>query len=238
MERMINLPLNIIQQGTGSRCPLDIICSNDGANAEIHASISGKELNNGEQEVHAELSNLFARIMEHMQNLAKADRFSSEPLRLTIKRQDVKPCRVVDLPGIISNKSTGQIDRRQEIKDMIRSIMVDPKARLCVVLEATEYDKNPIINFLDESFDGNRQAWIGKAMFFMPKFDKVLEDTRTVQRANDFFAKFEQNDIFPHPIITPTLDHEDLPPHELYEVRKKNLEKAGSLENDQFKTWI
>lgn len=235
---MINLPLNIVQSGTGSRCPVDITCSNEGDNHDVRVTIMGNEFNEGKEEVHVEVSTAFASINTHQQKLNAQQRFSNEPLRVKIQRGDIKPCRVVDLPGIISNKSTGEVDHREEIKDMIRTIMTDPRARLCVVLEAKEYDTNPIIDFLDESFPKGRESWIRQAIFVMPKFDNLVKDTRTASRANKFFEKFFQNGIVPYLMYTPNLDNEDLQPEELYEERKKNLAEAGSVEYAMFTGWV
>ena len=77
----------------------------------------------------------------------------------------------------------------KRLRKMIRIIIKDPRARLCVVLEGKEFDTNPIVDFLDESFSG-RQSWIGKAIFVMNKFDILIDDTRTAVRANKFFEPF------------------------------------------------
>lgn len=44
MERLLNAVLNIVQEGTGTRCPLDVTCIYDPLCAEAIADLSGEEL--------------------------------------------------------------------------------------------------------------------------------------------------------------------------------------------------
>ncbi len=44
MERFLNAPLNIVQEGTGTRCPLDTTCIHDGSLKEPKCELFGEEL--------------------------------------------------------------------------------------------------------------------------------------------------------------------------------------------------
>ena len=44
MERFMNAVLNIIQEGTGTRCPLDTTCIHDPTLTEASCDLSGDEL--------------------------------------------------------------------------------------------------------------------------------------------------------------------------------------------------
>ena len=144
--------------------------------------------------------------------------------------------RFVDTPGIIANTSTGK-DNREEIKTILRSEMENPNAKLCVLLEATEFAKNPIIEILDTSFV-RRDKWINNAIFLMTKFDKQLEDSRTGSKANKFFQEFQNNQCIPHLVITPTLPKEDLECERLFADRNQLLEKADKHEKMKFDLWL
>jgi hypothetical protein len=144
--------------------------------------------------------------------------------------------RFVDTPGIISNRSTGH-DNREDIKEIINSELCRPNTKLCVLLEATEFAKNPIVNFLDENLQG-RSDWMKNATFLMPKFDKQANDSRTAAKANSFFKEFLDNGIQPHLVITDTLPKEDLEPTELYKARMDLLAKSKTHEKESFNRWL
>lgn len=137
--------------------------------------------------------------------------------------------------GIISNESTGK-DNREDIKMILSSEMKRKNTNLCVLLEPKEFATNPIVDFCDQAL-GGRKNWIDKAVFMMTKFDKQLEDARTASKANNFFTEFQKNACFPHLVITPTLDKEDLPADKLFEERKKLLMYADEYESNKFTTW-
>lgn len=233
MERFMSAVLNIVQEGTGTRCPLDTTCIHDDSLEEPTCELYGEELKLGGEGL--SVSQVFERITNHNRALGDEDRFSTEPLRLVYRARDVQNMRFVDTPGIISNKSTGK-DNREDIKKILNSEMAKPNTKLCVLLEPKEFATNPIIDFCDETL-GDRAVWIKNATFLMTKFDKQLEDSRTGSKANKFFHEFHLNKCFPHLVITPTLPMEDLPPHELYNARHELLLSADQYERGRFSVW-
>jgi len=183
MERFMNAVLNIVQEGTGTRCPLDTTCIHDDSRQEPICDLAGAELAKpGEQ---LSVDQVFKRITNHNRKLGEEDRFSTEPLRLVYRAKNVQNMRFVDTPGIIYHKSTGK-DNREDIKKILRSEMRKPNTKLCVLLEPKEFATNPIVEFCDTSL-GGRNEWIGSATFLMTKFDKQLEESilGSVQCRND-----------------------------------------------------
>jgi Dynamin family len=233
MERFLSSVLNIVQEGTGTRCPLDTTCIHDDSLDEPLCELRGEELCAPGSNL--TVNEVFARITEHNINLGKEDKFSTQPLRLVYRARNVQSMRFVDTPGIISNQSTGR-DNRDNIKEILESEMKRPHAKLCVLLEPNEFESNPIINFCDEAL--GRENWIPKAIFLMSKFDKQMESSRTGSKANGFFKQFHTNSIFPYLVVTPTLPKENLPPDALYEERQKLLASADKAEDDRFKAWL
>lgn len=234
MERFMNAVLNIVQEGTGTRCPLDTTCIHDERQSSPICSLHGEELTGGGDNL--DVDKVFELITTHNKKLAGEDRFSTEPLRLVFRSKNVQNMRFVDSPGIISNQSTGK-DNREEIMEIIRSELRRPNTKLCVLLEATEYAKNPIIDFLDESLNG-RDSWINNATFLMTKFDKQAHDSRTANKANSFFKEFQDNQVHPHLVITPTLPKENLPAEELCQARKELLASSKTYEKESFSRWL
>lgn len=235
MERFLNAVLNIVQEGTGTRCPLDITCIHDDSCEEPSCELSGKELDQQQAGQWLKDSDVFESITMHNRKLASEDRFSTESLRLVFHSRNVQNMRFVDTPGIISNKSTGK-DNREEIRTILQSEMRKPNTKLCVLLEPKEFATNPIVEFCDTSF-GTREKWISDSIFLMTKFDKQLEDSRTGNKANNFFKEFHNNSCFPHLIMTPTLPKEDLPAEELFKARQELLESADVKEKERFAGW-
>jgi Dynamin family len=236
MERFLGSALNIVQQGTGTRCPLDSTCIHDSTCVEPRCELSGDELPEDQHGETLAVHEVFERITEHNRKLGAEDRFSTVPLYLVFHSASVQNMRFVDTPGIISNKSTGK-DNREDIKTILRSEMRKPNTKLCVLLEPKEFATNPILNFCDESL-GGRDKWIRNATFLMTKFDKQLDDVRTATKANEFFDEFFQNDCFPYLVITPTLDREDLPAEQLFRSRMKLIQDADDFEKDKFEMWL
>jgi hypothetical protein len=233
MERFMTAVLNIVQEGTGTRCPLDTTCIHDDSLEDPTCELWGEELAKNGKDL--TVDEVFKRVTEHNRKLDEEDRFSTEPLHLVYKANNVQNMRFVDTPGIISNQSTGK-DNREDIKKILRSEMQKPNTKLCVLLEPKEYATNPIVEFCDSSL-GGREKWIRSATFLMTKFDKQLNDSRTGSKANNFFKEFHENKFFPHLVITPTLAKEDLPPQKLYEARQKLLTTADEDEKAQFQGW-
>ena len=235
MERFLNSVINIVQEGTGTRCPLDVTCIHESSLAEPVCELSGEEIGPDQEGTTLSVSEVFETITEHNRMLASEDRFSTHPLYLVYRSRQVQNMRFVDTPGIISNKSTGK-DNREDIKRILLSEMGKPNSRLCVILEPKEFSTNSIVDFCDESL-GGREKWIGNATFLMTKFDKQLEDSRSGSKANSFFKEFQANKIVPHLVMTPTLPREDLPGPKLYMARKDLLASAEHFEYTKFQSW-
>ena len=235
MERFLNAVLNIVQEGTGTRCPLDTTCIHDDTCSEPICDLSGNELAEGRAGDSLTVDQVFAHITAHNQQLGIEDRFSLEELRLVYRSNNVQNMRFVDTPGIISNRSTGK-DNREDIKKILCSELRKPNTKLCVLLEPKEFATNPIVDFCDETF-GEREKWISDATFLMTKFDKQLEDSRTGSKANNFFQEFHSNNCYPHLVITPTLPKETLPAEELFQEREKLLLLANEYEKEKFESW-
>eukprot|EP00923_Selenidium_pygospionis_P053396 GHVN01092496.1.p1 GENE.GHVN01092496.1~~GHVN01092496.1.p1 ORF type:complete len:876 (-),score=178.78 GHVN01092496.1:187-2814(-) len=235
MERFMGAVINIVQEGTGTRCPLDTTCIHDDSSVDPKCDLSGKDLASGSQGKNLSMKDTFERIVSHNQRLAKEDSFSTQPLRLIFRSKAVQNMRFVDTPGIIVNKGQGK-DNRDEIKTILRSEIGKPNTKLCILLEPKEFSTNAIIDFCDETF-GGRDQWVSDATFLMTKFDKQLEDSRSGSKTNKFFDEFKFNNIHPHLVITPTLPKEDLPPEELYAQRQDLLDTADKKEEERFKNW-
>eukprot|EP00934_Nitzschia_sp_Nitz4_P001715 Nitzschia sp. Nitz4//scaffold22_size323478//212631//215111//NITZ4_000559-RA/size323478-processed-gene-0.415-mRNA-1//1//CDS//3329543091//1715//frame0 len=235
MERFLNSVLNIVQQGTGTRCPLDTTCIHDSQCKEPTCELYGEELPKESQGENLPVHKVFEFITEHNRMLGREDRFSTKSLHLVYRASNVQNMRFVDTPGIISNASTGK-DNREDIKRILRSEMRKPNTKLCVLLEPKEFATNPILDFCDMSL-GGRDKWIDDATFLMTKFDKQLDDARTAKKANDFFQEFFQNKCHPHLVITPTLDREDLPAEELFKARMRLIQDSDEYETEKFEAW-
>jgi len=233
VERFMHAVLNIVQQGTGTRCPLDVTCIHDPKAEEPICDLSGQELLASGHRI--SLDETFRRIVEHNRNLGAHDRFSTKPLVLIFRSKDVQNMRFVDTPGIISNQGTGR-DNREDIKRIIEAELNKTNSRLCVILEPKEFETNGIVNFCDEKL-GGRDKWIHKSIFLMNKFDKQMDDTRTASRANGFFKTFHDNRCFPYLVTTETLPNESLPAAELFAQRQALLAATDNYEQDMFDSW-
>jgi Dynamin family len=234
MERFLSSVLNIVQEGTGTRCPLDTTCIHDDSLDEPRCELRGVELEAPGERLTAQ--EVFKRITQHNINLGKEDKFSTHPLRLIYRARNVQNMRFVDTPGIISTLSTTGRDNRDDIKEIIENEMKRPNTKLCVLLEPKEFATNPIVMFCDEKL--GRENWIKNAIFLMTKFDKQMEDSRTGSKANSFFKEFHSNGCFPFLVVTPTLPIENLPPDALYLEREKLLASADESEGARFKAWL
>ena len=211
MERFLNAVINIVHEGTGTRCPLDTTCIHDENCVVPSCDLSGEELKSGGEKL--SVSKVFELITAHNEMLGDRDRFG-KAIHLVYRANNVQNMRFVDTPGIISNNSTGKEDNRDDIKQILISELNKPNTKLCVLLEPKEFATNPIVDFLDESL--GRSNWSTKATYLMTKFDKQLEDSRSSSKANNFFKEFHENECFPYLVMTPTLAKEDLEPDELY----------------------
>ncbi len=104
MERFLNAPLNIVQEGTGTRCPLDTTCIHDSSLKEPKCELSGEELHDSWAGMDLTTEEVFTAITEHNKWLAEEDKFSTKPLTLVYRASNVQNMRFVDTPGIIANK--------------------------------------------------------------------------------------------------------------------------------------
>jgi len=236
MERFMNEVLNIVGEGTGTRCPLDTTCIHDDSCEEPLCELTGDELDPGAAGNKLSTDQVFATITTHNRSLGEKDSFSTVPLRLIIRSQRVQNMRFVDTPGIISNKDSSGNDNREDIKKILSSEMTKPNTKLCVLLEPKEFETNLIVNFCDNTF-GVRANWVPEATFLMTKCDQKLEDSRSGEKANRFFEAFARNDCFPHLVVTPTLPKENLPATELCKLRKELLDSADQCEAARFDAW-
>jgi hypothetical protein len=204
MERFLNSVLNIVQAGTGTRCPLDTTCIHDSSKTEPSCELSGKGLAKELWGKDLTVQEVFKRINENTAKLVTADSFSTESVRLMFRANNVQNMRFVDTPGIIENISTGSKDNREKIKTIICREVGKPNTKLCVLLEPKEFDTNSIINFCDENF-GGRKEWINNATFLMTRCDKHLGDVCTAFKSNQFFNEFFKNKCFPILLLLPSL---------------------------------
>ena len=235
MERFLNAVLNIVQDGTGTRCPLDTTCIHDENCTTPTCDLTGPELDGGGENLSVE--EVFTLIVKHNQKLEREDKFSTERLRLVYRSNKVQNMRFVDTPGIISTQGKGQ-DNREEIKTILRNEMCKPRTKLCVLLQPDEFSNNAIINICDETFEElSREQWMANATFLMTKFDKQLVVAKSGSKTNGFFQEFIDNDCFPHLVITPTLPVDKMPTTELFPARQALLDTADSHEEDTFKNW-
>jgi GTP1/Obg family GTP-binding protein len=104
MERFLNAPLNIVQEGTGTRCPLDTTCIHDSSLAQPKCELWGEELDPSKAGDDLTTETVFAAITEHNKWLGNEDRFSTKPLNLVYRASNVQNMRFVDTPGIIANE--------------------------------------------------------------------------------------------------------------------------------------
>jgi hypothetical protein len=104
MERFLNAPLNIVQEGTGTRCPLDTTCIHDSSLTEPKCELSGDELDPSWAGNDLTTEEVFAAITEHNKELGNQDKFSTKPLTLVYRASNVQNMRFVDTPGIIANQ--------------------------------------------------------------------------------------------------------------------------------------
>jgi hypothetical protein len=105
MERFMNAPLNIVQEGTGTRCPLDTTCIHDDSCYQPVCTLYGEELLDSENGEMLSVNEVFASIVAHNKRLGDDDCFSTKPIRLHYRANNVQNMRFVDTPGIIETLS-------------------------------------------------------------------------------------------------------------------------------------
>eukprot|EP00804_Cyclotella_cryptica_P002740 CCRYP_009637-RA/>CCRYP_009637-RA protein AED:0.03 eAED:0.02 QI:0/0/0/1/1/1/4/0/825 len=234
MERFMNAPLNIVQEGTGTRCPLDTTCIHDETRKVPVCELYGNELDESWAGDDLSIEEVFTAITEHNRMLASEDRFSTEALQLVYRSSNVQNMRFVDTPGIIANQGLGR-DNREDIKKLLKEQMLKPNSKLCVLVEPKEFSTNSIIDFCDQTF--GKGNWNDNAIVMMTKFDNKLGDAKSGSKTNHFFEEYHQNNIYPYLIITPTLAREDIEPEALFAERKILLDGAMSHEAEMFREW-
>ena len=235
MERFMSAVLNIVQEGTGTRCPLDTTCIHDNSLKDPTCDFSGEELISGGESL--SVDDVFKAITTHNKKLADEDRFSTKPLTLVYRANNVQNMRFVDTPGIITTQGTGK-DNRTDVKTILQDSMSRPNTKLSVLLEPKEFSTNQIIDFCDDTFPKPKRKWMDDSIFLMTKFDKQICDSRSGSKANKFFKEFLDNDIKAHLVITPTLPKEDLPPEQLLVQRQNPLNSATEKEDCTFANWL
>jgi Dynamin family len=80
MERLLNAVVNIVQENTGTRCPLDVTCILDESCREAKADLSGEEFAMPGKNL--SVNEVFQRITHHNMHLADLDTFSTRPIYL------------------------------------------------------------------------------------------------------------------------------------------------------------
>jgi hypothetical protein len=86
MERFMMAVLNIVHEGTGTRCPLDTTCIHDESCVEPKCDLWGEELLGGGRDgIMVEM--VFEKIIGHNQWLEGSDAFSTKPLHLGLSCQ-------------------------------------------------------------------------------------------------------------------------------------------------------
>lgn len=226
--------MNIVAEGTGTRCPLYVTCIYDKDVTEADCELSGCDrcVQSGGR---VRLLEVFNRVTAH--NKEHVDGFSNVPLRLKVRSRDVQNMFFVDLPGIITTRGQGN-DNRSAIKDILKTEMKVNNTKLLVLLEPKEFATNSIIDFVDESL-GSRDAWLSKSLFLMTKFDLRIGDSLTGSKTNRFFDEYWANNINPFMVITPTMQRsaDSMSTDEQFKERQTLLDKATSYEKDKFDEW-
>ena len=99
MERFLGDVLNIVQEGTGTRCPLDTTCVHDESLSEPVCQLYGDELPEESKGSNLSVDKVFEHIVAHNKMLASADKFSVKAIHLVYKSKGVQNMRFVDTPG-------------------------------------------------------------------------------------------------------------------------------------------
>ena len=239
VERMANVPINVVKQGTGTRCPIDITCVRDETCVEAVASLSGSELARRYPGTNLKIVDAFGRINQHNEMLENQGRFSTHRVELTVRWAQAKTMRLVDLPGVIDNTIEGHVDNREDIKTILRHELKSKHAQLVVMLEPTEYEKNPIFQILDSAFDGKRSQWHKRSIFVMSKFDRLMNDLQSGNRANDFFTKYQEAGVLPYLLYTQPVEIEFHDNNvQRFHNRSKILDCANEEEMKKFEEWF
>ncbi|GAX29312.1 hypothetical protein FisN_16Hh254 [Fistulifera solaris] len=101
MERFLNSVLNIVQAGTGTRCPLDTTCIHDSTKVEPSCELWGEELQDTFHGKDLPVNEVFKRINAHTMMLGNEDRFSTKPICLVYRANNVQNMRFVDTPDLL-----------------------------------------------------------------------------------------------------------------------------------------
>eukprot|EP00929_Paragymnodinium_shiwhaense_P104120 TRINITY_DN68159_c0_g1_i1.p1 TRINITY_DN68159_c0_g1~~TRINITY_DN68159_c0_g1_i1.p1 ORF type:complete len:980 (-),score=234.70 TRINITY_DN68159_c0_g1_i1:31-2970(-) len=235
VERLLKFPMNIVAEGTGTRCPLYVTCIYDKTVNEAECELSGCERCAQNDGGRVKLHDVFTRVTAH--NKDHVDSFSKDALRLKVKSKHVQNMFFVDLPGIITTKGQGD-DKREAIKEILRTEIKVPNTKLLVLLEPKEYSTNSIVDFLDETLR-HRNEWLPKSLFLMTKFDRRTGDSLTGGKSNRFLDEYWSNSIKPFMVITPTMQRsaDTMKPEEQYKERQRLLDTAADFEKKQFEDW-
>ena len=250
-ERVVGFASNVVADGTGTRCPLDVTTIHDPRAEEPQCTLTGCSTccgvsfdeggdaggGSGMTQQCIPVQEVFARVTKHNQVCLK-DQFSSDALRLRVKAKNVENMQLVDLPGIKSTKEADGPDDRAFIKDILNAELQKENTHLVVLLQPHEYATNSIIDELDK-FLGNRQTWMPRATFLMTKMDILMAGYDTAGRVNNFFTDFHKNGIWPYLVLSPIMkaDPKTLSEPEQYAMRQKLLDDARDHEKSEFRKW-
>ncbi|GAX09559.1 hypothetical protein FisN_16Lh254 [Fistulifera solaris] len=118
MERFLNSVLNIVQAGTGTRCPLDTTCIHDSTKVEPSCELWGEELQDTFHGKDLPVDEVFKRINAHTMMLGNEDRFSTKPICLVYRANNVQNMRFVDTPDLLRcQKELKLLKDRQNLSD-------------------------------------------------------------------------------------------------------------------------
>ena len=236
VERLLKFPMNVVAEGTGTRCPLYVSCIHDIGSTEPECELTGCSACAA---VPGRITheNVFQRVTIHNRDHVR-NGFTEEPLRLKVRSEKVQNMFFVDLPGIITTLGQGE-DRRKVIKRILKQEMQQPNTKLLVLLEPKEFATNSIIDFVDSTL-GNRGEWLPKTLFLMTKFDLRVPDSLTGGKSNRFLEEYWKNGIKPYMVITPTMQKptEGMAEGVQYKERMSLLCRADDAERSTLEKWM
>eukprot|EP00971_Amphidinium_carterae_P176984 3509357-Amphidinium_carterae.1 len=232
--------MNVVAEGTGTRCPLYITCIHTPGLPEPQCELTGCKQCADDSEEPLTYCNVFHKVTIHNQKHVKGG-FSATPLRLRVKSQLVQNMMFVDLPGIITAQGKGE-DKREAIKTILRKEMREPNTKLLVLLEPKEFDTNSIIDFVDDALGEPPESreWPKRSLFLMTKFDLRVPDSLTGGKSNRFFEKYWEEGIKPFCVVTPTMQKsaDGMKADAQYTERSDILSNADDYEDNTLSDWM
>jgi len=198
VSQAAKMPIGIIQDGTGSRCPtrFRLICNKKAKGQSIW--VNGRKCQN-----EAEMIQLCCDIHKRLDDEKK---FSRDVIEVRIESADVPELTFVDLPGMFQGDSDEILDAKRQIDEMTAWFLHDPnpdgtyKYIPILVMEPVEREHktknaNPV-NYVDALVqryeapnNGNKRTdWANDALFIVNKFDKVTN----VGKASDLLDRIRE----------------------------------------------